>query len=254
MGDLALKLTVIGSAPSYSLRPGVASSCYLVEAGERALVLDFGQGAFAALAGHRAPDSVDALLVSHLHADHLVDLVPLRHFLQYDAQAGRAPVLHGPRDLRARFDAFQAEEDFLAVLPTHALEPGRFEVAGFAVEARHVTHIQDSFAFRVSLPGAERGLVYSGDCGKWEDLLPLIRPTDTLLCEAAWGASTSGGGIHLTAAQAGRAAAEGGAERLILTHVLDRHAGPAARGAAAEVFGGEVVLAEPQLAFTVANA
>ena len=247
-----LRLTVVGCAPAWTRRPGRASSCYIVESAGRALVLDLGQGAFSELARYRPPESIDGVLISHLHADHLVDLVPLRHFLQYEARAEGRIALHGPRDLRARLDGFQAQRDFLGGLPGAALEPGTFDIAGFTVEARHVTHIPDSFAFRISVAGeGGPGLVYSGDCARADDLLPLIQPTDTLLCEAALGSGEAEPGMHLNADQAAGAAADGGAARLVLTHVLDGRDGAAAREAAATRYGGEVTLAEPGLVVEV---
>ena len=67
------------------------------------------------------------------------------------------------------------------------------------------------------------GLVYSGDCGRADDLLPLVRRGDTLLCESAFGAQQSDPvGIHLTAGEAAASRASRGAARLILTHILDR--------------------------------
>ena len=104
-----------------------------------------------------------------------------------------------------------------------------------------MTHIPDSFAFRVSAAAGDGpGLVYSGDCGNADDLLPLIRPGDTLLSEAAWGAGRPDVPIHLTATQAAGAAARGGAKNLILTHILDDRRESEARAAAERTFDGDV--------------
>lgn len=242
---------MLGSAPAYTRRPCRASSSYLLESGGSSIVLDLGQGSFAELASRRDPERLGGILVSHLHADHLVDLVPLRHYLLYEADGSRVP-LRGPSELRSRFDAFQAEEGFLDVLPGEPLAPGAFELAGFAIEARHVTHIPDSYAFRVALGGEDGpGVVYSGDCGRWQDLVPLVRPGDTFVCEAAMGAAEPIPAIHLTAAEAARAAAEGRAGRLVLTHVLDRADERRALEIASQEFDREVLLAEPGLGLDV---
>jgi len=247
-----VRLTVVGCAPAWTRRQETASSCYLVEADGRALVLDMGQGAFAALAATREPATVGGVLISHLHADHLVDLVPLRHYLKYEAAAADRIALHGPAELRARFDRFLAEDGFLDGLAGAALEEGEFEVSDFHVQAARVTHIPDSFAFRISLPGRDGpGLVYSGDCGVADDLLPLIEPGDFVLCEAAFGAEAAEGAIHLSAGQAADVARLGGASRLVLTHILDRQDLEAARVLAADRFGGEVLVARPGLQLEV---
>lgn len=241
-----MRLTVVGCAAAWSRQPGMASSCYLVEHAGRAVALDLGQGTFSELSRYRDPATLDGVLVSHLHPDHLVDLVPLRHFTKY-GDAAEPARLHGPTDLRRRLDGLTAESGFLDILPGDALAEGRFEVAGMVVEARHVTHIPDSYAFRL-VPANEPtspGLVYSGDCAVAEDLLPLIHPGDTLLCEAFYGAGEPGP-LHINAAQAAEVAGRGGAARLVLTHVREREARDALLAAAA-IFRGDLLAAEPGL-------
>ena len=115
-----------------------------------------------------------------------------------------------------------------------------------------MTHIPDSFGFRISVAGgAHPGIVYSGDCGNADDLLPLIRPGDTLLSEAAFGDGEGDGGNHLTARQAAAAARASQAGRLILTHILDRFAASRPAAAAALVYDQEIIVAEPGLRITV---
>lgn len=243
-----MKLTVVGCAAAWTRRPGRASSCYLVEHEGVAIVLDLGQGSFAELSRYRQPETVSAIVISHLHADHLIDLIPLRHYLKYEAGGKPSSALHGPRELRLRIDRLCGEGNFLDALPGEALEPGTFDAAGLAIEARRVTHIPDSFAFRISVPGASGpALVYSGDCGRAADLLPLVRPGDVLLCEAAFGAADDAAGIHLTAAEAASVAAATDARQLVLTHLLDRADEELAHAAAANVFAGQLLVAQPGL-------
>ena len=89
--------------------------------------------------------------------------------------------------------------------------------------------------------------MYSGDCGDPDDLVPLIRPGDTLLCEAGFGDKPEKMPIHLTAEQAARAAKAGAARRLVLTHIQDRTAGDAAVRMAEKVFENDTQLATPGL-------
>ena len=186
-----------------------------------------------------------------MHADHNVDLIPLRHWVKY-VNRGYGPALYGPAQLRARMGEFQADPSFLSDLHGEALAPRTFAVGDLRIEARRVTHIQDSFAFRVSAASGDGpGLVYSGDCGRGDDLVPLIREGDTLLTEAAWGAGKSEVPIHMTAAEAAGAAARGGAKNLILTHILDDRRESDARAAASAVFEGDVRIARPGLELEV---
>ncbi|MEX2548426.1 MAG: MBL fold metallo-hydrolase [Chloroflexota bacterium] len=247
-----MKLTVVGSAPAYTSRPGHASSCYLVEHGSTAIVLDFGQGAFSELWRYLSPAEVSAIVISHMHADHNVDLIPLRHWVRYENR-GYGPALFGPRELRQRFGEFQADPEFLADLRGESLDSSSITVGDVRLETARVTHIPDSFAIRVSpADGKGPGLVYSGDCGVADDLLPLIRSGDTLLCEAAFGTQREVPGIHLTAAEAASVADRRSAERLILTHVQDRHDVQLVREAAESIFDGQVAVAEPAMVIPIA--
>ncbi len=249
----ALRVTVVGCAPAYARGAGRASSCYLVETESRAIVLDLGQGSFAALAALRPPETLDAVFVSHLHPDHGIDLVPLRHYLRYACTPPARVALHAPADIRRRYDVLIGEADFLADLPGEPLESGEREVGPFRLTVARVTHTDSSFAVRVAASGAHGpGLVYSGDCGRAEDLVPLIRPGDVLLCEASFGPGPSplepgAPSIHLTGAEAAGAAAQGSASRLVLTHILDEVDAQATRAQAQRAFPGPVELAKPGL-------
>lgn len=247
-----MKLTVVGCAPAYSTRPDRSSSSYLVEHGDTAIVLDMGQGSFSELWRYKSPAKIAAVVISHMHADHNVDLVPLRHWTKY-GNRGYGPALFGPTELRARFSDFQmsfgeptASKDFFADLKGGVLKEGKFAVGDLRIEARHVTHIPDSFAFRLTAgSGAGPGLVYSGDCGVPDDLLPLVKPGDLLLCEAGFGVKRDTAGIHLTAGEAASVAKRSAASRLILTHVHDRADEEPLVKAARREFDGQVGLAEP---------
>lgn len=257
MADRApLRVTVVGCAPAYTLRPGRPSSCYLVEAEGTAILLDLGQGSFSALGPFIDPATLDAVFVSHLHPDHHADLVPLRHYLRYACDPPATVALHAPAELRSRYDLLLGEPGFLDGLPGSDVSTSITQVGALAVDARPVTHATHSHAFRVTrVDGAGPGLVYSGDCGRADDLLRLVRPADTLLCEASWGSSEApaeGGALHLTAAQAADVAKRTGAARLILTHVLDERDPDGALVQAQRLFDGPVALAAPGMILEVA--
>ena len=253
-GAGGLLLTVVGCAAAWTDVAGRASSAYLVELGDDAILLDMGQGSYGWLASMRDPASLAAVLISHAHPDHCIDLVPLRHYLKFGMPAPRTVDLHGPADLRARFDGLTAEVDFLSALPGDPLVPGRLRVGGFAIDVAPVLHVNESFAFRVSSASdpTRPGLVYSGDCGRADDLLPLIQPGDTLLVEASYGGGPiEPGPNHLNASEAARVAAEGRAGRLVLTHIMDGFDPDASRAAASRVFAGEVLAAAPGLRIAI---
>ena len=243
-----MELIVIGAGPAYTDRRGAAAASYLVRAEGAALLLDLGQGSFPNLAATIDPSELAAIVVSHLHPDHFVDLVPLRHYLRYEFDPPRRVRVLGPAGLAGRLDALHAMPGFAAagldVARLAAMQP----IGPFAVMALLVHHTDESYAFRVSLAAGSGaatgpGLVYSGDCSRAEDLVPLIRPGDTLLAEASFGAGpVRSGAEHLTAADAARAASAGRAARLLLTHIQMGYSRADALAAAQAAFSGSVQL------------
>jgi ribonuclease BN (tRNA processing enzyme) len=216
-----VRLTVVGAGPAYTDRPDASGAAYLVAHGDTRILLDLGHGSFARLFRDVNPADLDAVVISHLHPDHFIDLVPLRHYLRYEFQPPRRARVLGPADLAARLDALHAEPGFTeAALDTETVGEGCRQIGSLTLESRLVTHTAESYAFRLA-PDDGPGLVYSGDCGRAQDLLPLLRPGDTLLSEIAFGAGPVPAGVlHLDGPSVGRVAAEGGASRVLLTHVL----------------------------------
>jgi ribonuclease BN (tRNA processing enzyme) len=248
-----MELIVVGAGPAYTDRRGAAAASYLVraeDAGGAALLLDLGQGSFSNLTAHVEPSALTAVVVSHLHPDHFIDLVALRHYLRYEFEPPRRVRVIGPAGLGDRLDALHAKPGFAAaVLDVEPLAEGVRRVGPFEVEARRVAHNDESYAFRVALSSSGAaagsgaltgpGLVYSGDCSRADDLIPLIRPGDTLLCEASFGAGpVPPGAEHLSSADAARAASAGDAARLLLTHIQMGFSRADALAAAAAVFSG----------------
>jgi ribonuclease BN (tRNA processing enzyme) len=225
-GSLTLSLAVIGAGPAWSDRPGSSGAAYLVRSRTTAVLLDLGQGSFPRLVQSIEPSELDAVLISHLHPDHFIDLVPLRHYLAYQHRPARSVRVIAPDGLAARIDALHDQPGFSAV--SLAIEPfaaGPVRIGDLAIEARRVTHTENSHAIRVARDGGP-ALVYSGDCGVADDLAPLIRPGDTLLVEVSFGAgSVPPGALHLNAEAIARLAAATEPGLVLLTHLqmaLDR--------------------------------
>jgi ribonuclease BN (tRNA processing enzyme) len=222
----------------------------MLEIGSEAIVLDLGQGALSSLIPHRDPATVLAVFVSHMHGDHHVDLIPLRNMLYYHYGEPRSIGLYAPAGLRARYELFLDEPGFLDNLVGPDLSEGVHSMGPFTVQAHPVTHSESSHAFRVTDTHEPDGpgLVYSGDCGRAEDLLPLIHKGDTVLCEAFWSTREPiASAHHLNAMQAADVAYRGGASHLILTHILEAYDPAAALPKAQAIFPGPVLLAEPEL-------
>jgi ribonuclease BN (tRNA processing enzyme) len=217
-------LTVIGAGPAYTDRQGATGASYLVEAASTRLLLDLGQGSFPRIFERTDPAELDAVVVSHLHPDHFIDLVPLRHYLRWELHPPRRVRVLGPRDLAGRLDALHAEPGFAAqALDVEPLQPGSVAVGEMELEASLVAHTEESYAFRVSAGGGSPGLVYSGDCARAGDLAELLRPGDVLLSEVSFGPGpVPAGAMHLDGPAVGRLAADTHVSRVLLTHLQMR--------------------------------
>lgn len=251
----SLALDVLGAGPAYTDRPGAVGAAYLVQAGATSLVLDLGQGSFTRLAGTLEPSRLDAVVISHLHPDHHIDLVALRHYLRWEFQPARRVRVLGPAGLGDRLDALHAEPGFAAAaLDIEPLLAGPYDIGELELLAAQVRHTDDSYGFRVAVRGSTApGLVYSGDCGRAEDLDRLVRPGDTLLSEVSFGPGpVAPGAEHLDGPAVGELARRTAAGRVLLTHLQMGHDERATIDSVRARYDGPVTLVAPGDRFVIA--
>ena len=215
-----MRLTVVGCSGS---GPGPASpaSCYLVEHDGFRVLLDLGNGSFGALQALVDPDTVDAVYLSHLHADHCLDVAPFVVWHRYSGRATRPLVpLFAPVGAERRLAlAYDADGDGLTdVFDFVPVSAGPLELGPFTAELVRTAHPVECYAIRLTAGG--RSLVYTGDTGASAAVVELARDAHVLLAEAAHpdvpGLPRD---LHLTGREAGEHAAAAGAVRLLLTHV-----------------------------------
>ena len=245
---------MIGAGPSYTDRPGAIGAAYLLRHGDHAVLLDLGQGAFPGLAGRLDPADLDAVLISHLHPDHFIDLVSLRHYLRWEPPRGRRVRVLAPAGLADRLDALHAEPGFTAeALDVEALTDGALTIGPFMIEAGRVTHTESSHGFRVATTDRPTpGLVYSGDCGRPEDLERLLRPGDALLTEVSFGTGpVPAGAYHLDGPMVGALASRAGVGRVLLTHLQMGFDRDATVSSVRARYDGPIDLVDPGFATTV---
>lgn len=258
-----MKLTVIGCSGSFA-GPDSPASCYLVQAEWEGrtwnLVLDLGPGALGALQRHIELDAIDAIVLSHLHPDHCLDLCGLFVVTKYHPTRGplpRVPV-YGPQDTAARMSrangvtlseaadphGMDSEFDFRTVVSGQS-----FTVGPFTLTPSLVNHPVEAFGFRVEADG--KVLAYTGDTDSTPALGPLMTGADLVLADAAFcEVRDTVRDIHLTGRRAAQAAvAAGGVRRLMLTHIPSWNDAEVCRAQAAEVWTGVLELAEPDAAY-----
>jgi ribonuclease BN (tRNA processing enzyme) len=252
-----VKVTVLGCSGSVPSVDSPASG-YLVEADGYRLVLDLGHGAFGALQRYVHPSEVDAIFVSHLHADHCIDLTAYIVALRYGGEGyrssgpgGRIPLVGvpGTRDrLEAAYDPLARKLSLHEIFAFATASPG--ELGPFRMSYAQVNHPVPTNAVRIEY--GDRALVYSADTGASDELVSLAQGADVLLCEASVGPDEEFvPDLHMTGRMAGEHADKAAVERLIVTHVPPWNSRQEAADEAAAAFHGPVEIAEPGAAYWI---
>ena len=239
-----MELTVLGCSGSYAGPDGGACSGYLVRHGDAALWLDCGNGTFGALQQHLAVEDLTAVVVTHEHPDHCVDLYGLHVMLRY-ALKGRDLPVYAPPGLGEHLGTL-VHGDWGDTFAWHTIdERTPVAVNGTTLRFARTDHPPPTYAVELTADGSR--LVYTSDTGPGWSVEAFAPEADLVLSEATYLHDDKAAPIHLSAKEAGSAARAAGARRVMLTHVwppVDRK-DVIAEGSAA--FGEPVALAEPGL-------
>jgi ribonuclease BN (tRNA processing enzyme) len=261
-GEVRLvRITVLGKSPSWQDVDGACSG-YLVEDGDTYVLIDCGNGVFSKLRRFRDYVDVDAVAISHLHADHFLDLVPYSYALTYAPRQQPVPVDRWPgtdNPARPRLIAPQgAKETFRRVVGAwgnedlienafalEEYEPNAVvDIDPIRLHFQEVPHFTETFAIDVTSSNGSGRFTFGADCSPTEELVQAARETDLLLIEATLPRpERTGKRGHLTPAEAGEHARRAGARRVVLTHISDELDADWARDEASRTFGAPVEVA-----------
>ena len=251
-----MRLTVLGGSAA-GPNAGMGCSGYLVETGSSRFVLDLGPGTLPELRRHADFRTLDAIVVSHMHVDHVLDLLALRHALAYNPVPPPRPtpvwLPPGGAELLIRaaapFDACDEPDTFSRTVAIAEYDPLRpLPIRDAIVTFAPAVHNVPAWAIRIEAGG--RALGYTGDTGPAAALAPLFLGVRLLVAEATLldpGGNNPDRG-SLTAEEAGALAAAAEAEILVLSHLWQERGYEASRIQAAAPFRGRLELARPGLA------
>ena len=243
---MGLDVTVLGCSGTY---PGADGACsgYLVRSPGAKVVVDLGAGCLANLQRHAPITDLDALVLSHSHPDHWLDLPLLRNAMRYVLDAEGLAV-YGTAETLAL--AATVIGELPPTLVWHVVDGNStVEVADQVIRFSRTDHPVETLAVRVDAGG--RSLLYSADTGSGWDATAVGRGVDLFLCEASLPPDEEGTVDHLSAREAGKLAHEVSADRLVLTHVVPGVDPDTQRGLAAEAFPGPVEVAATHRTFPV---
>jgi ribonuclease BN (tRNA processing enzyme) len=262
-----MRVTVLGKSPSWQDAAGACSG-YLVQEGDFTLVLDCGNGVFSKLRPLCDYVDVDAVMISHLHADHFLDLVPFSYALCYAPRQQPVPVAGWPgTDHPARPDLYVpsgatamfrrlvgcwGNEDLIenAFSVHEYAAQDQLRVGPLGVRFCEVPHFTATCAIELSSNGSR--LTFSADCSPNQELVRFARDTDLLLIEGTLPRpERTGIRGHLTPREAGEHGEQANARRLVLTHYSDELDPEWARAEVAQAYGGPVELAQEGDVYTL---
>jgi ribonuclease BN (tRNA processing enzyme) len=240
-----MELTVLGTAGTWP-GPGGATSGFLVQHDGFNLWVDAGTGTLSRLQHHISVSDIHAVLVTHAHPDHFVDLYSCFYARHYGELGADGLPLLCPEDFYDHFGGLVSEDgrdvaaEAFAVRPT---KPGTSADLGpFRVEAFEMAHVGvAALGFRIEAEGAS--LAYTGDTGPSDDVVKMARDVDVFLSEATWQDQANLLPFHLSARQAGEHAERAGARRLLLTHIWPTLEAATSLAQAAEAYTGPLELA-----------
>jgi ribonuclease BN (tRNA processing enzyme) len=256
-----MRLTVLGKSPSWQ-DVGGACSGYLVEEGDTAVLVDCGNGVFAKMRERIDYVDLDAVVISHLHADHFLDLVPYSYALTYAPRQQPVPVdrwpgtddparplLYAPpraRDTFRRVVGAWGNDDLIEnAFDLHEYDQwDEPQIGPIAFRFRAVPHFTETYAMCIRSAATGGQIVYGADTSPTDALVDFARGADLMIVEATLPRpERTGQRGHLTPREAGEHGRAAGASRLVLTHISDELDWEWARREAAEAFGGPVEVA-----------
>ena len=264
-----MRLTVLGKSPAWQ-DAGGACSGYLIEESGTAVLIDCGNGVFGKLRARIDYLDVRAVVISHLHADHFLDLVPFSYALSYTPrrepgpaalQAGddgpARPELHAPPGAAATFrrvvGAWGDEDLIEKAFDLHEYDPSsELEIGPVRITLKAVPHFTETFAMCISSRSGPGRIIYGADSRPTDALAEFASDADLILLEATLlHPERDGKRGHLTAGEAGDHARAVGARRLWLVHISDELDAESARREAEEAFGAPVEVAREGATFEV---
>jgi len=237
-----VELTVLGACGSYAGPACGACSGYLVRAGGAAIWLDCGNGSFANLQRHLAVEDLTAVVITHQHPDHCVDLYSLHVLVTYGLERRGLPV-YAPQGLEQHLGTLVNGDWGDGLAWTGLADGDEVPIGEATLRFSRTDHPPPTLAVEVTAGG--RRLVYTADTGPGWSVDAFGPGADLVLSEATFQRDGEGKPGHLSARQAGEAARAAGARRLVLTHIWPGLDPAASAVEGSDAFGQEVTLAAP---------
>ena len=250
---VALSITVLGCSGTWASADSACSG-YLLSHGPTRVWVDCGPGTLSALQWHLSLAELDAMIVTHQHPDHCMELPVVRNALYYGLGIERLP-LYAPRGVLTMLEGLVGSRGIMPSFNPKMIGDRSVATIGtLRFEFSRTDHPVETLAVRAEPSDRSSGaIVYSADTGPGWSLTRFGDGIDIAVVEATFlaGATGAAEAVHLTAADAGADAKAAGVRRLVVTHVTPTGDPEAHREEAERTFGAPVELARPHETFTV---
>lgn len=252
---MGFELVVLGASGTYPT-PDAACPGYLLRCEGTDVWLDAGPGTFANLQRHTDFQKLRALVLSHLHPDHIVDFYGFYYGLRYGSTPSEPSGFEvyapkGTEEHLLKLLSIDRPASFDGYVVFRTVASGSEEKIGpFHFRFLRAVHPVEALAMRIEAGG--RTLVYSADSGPSSELVELAEGADMLIAEATMQEAIEElAEIHMTAEEAGELATGAGVGRLVLTHIWPGLDPEVSLAQAAKYFSGEIILASDNLRIEV---
>lgn len=244
-----MKLTIIGCWGGYP-KVNEASSGYLLQHDEFYLLIDCGSGVLAKMQNSIMPQDLDAVILSHYHADHIADVGVLQHARLIQGFLGKQtpnlPIYgHSMNEHEFAKLTYKEITKGIAYDPNSTLTVGPFSIS-FLMTA----HPVPCFAMRIEAD--EKVLIYTADTSFKEELIAFSEKADVLLCECnLYGDQNGKGPGHMTSVDAGTLARRADVNKLVLTHLPHFGRLEQLKEEAGEIYSGNIELATGEMVIEI---
>lgn len=255
-----MKLTVLGGSHA-SVNPGAGSSGYLVQHHQTSIAVDLGPNTVLELRKHTDHRLLDAVVITHPHIDHFLDVITLRLAINYNRiKVNRTIPLYLPPGAESLLRAIvqpiataDGYDDYFECFQITEYDPiQRLVIGSFTLSFAPTVHSVTGWAVRFAGEGDTRDLVFSSDTGSTANLSSFVSGAHVFVCEATYGIDPKlemqrDIRFHMTLGEAVRLASESGVSTLVLTHTMDELDRSTYVQVAEESFAGPVYLGLPGL-------
>jgi ribonuclease BN (tRNA processing enzyme) len=212
-----MKLTILGNNGPFPSAGGACSG-YLVREGSLNILIDCGNGVLSNLQKYIKFEDLDAIILTHLHSDHMSDMMVLKYAIQIKRKRGqidKSLIVYAPPEPTEEYQRIDIKDAFdLKPLTRDTV----LNIGTIRMTFEQMKHPVLDYA--VCMESGGKRFVFSGDTSWTENIISFAGNADLLMLDAGLLSKdkTSSDVPHLTAEECGIVAREAKVKKLLLTH------------------------------------